>query len=205
MVVAAVGTPDRSLLPADVADSKALDPDRRQALARTLRSTDRLVVGTATISVEQIDDPETDMNTLAVRGHARAIEAALDDIDAPEPSTITGLADACDTSTDRFARRVTEACAVTIDLDARHDADSEDELVAAASIVAKVTRDQHIEQLAGEYDHDVGSGYPSDPTTRNFLEQYAAEHGKVPPCARESWSTCADVLEDVEQRGLEEF
>lgn len=205
MVVAAVATADRSALPAAVADSKTLTPSRRQELARVLHSTDPLAVGTATITVEAIDDPATDMNTLTATGHARAIEDALSSLAVPEEQDVTGLADACDTSPERFASRVTDACEMAVDLEARHGADDEDSLVAAASIVAKVRRDEYVEQLATEYDHEIGSGYPSDPKTRRFLETYAAEHGSVPSCARRSWSTCDDVLESVEQSGLEEF
>jgi ribonuclease HII len=207
MVVAAVATTDQSVLPQGLADSKELEPDRRRELAAELEAADRVSVGVQVIGVERIDDPETDMNSLTVSGHAAAIDdaAAKRNRDTTETEPVTGLADAGDTSAKRFERRVTEACELSIDLDARHGADGEDAVVAAASIVAKVRRDERIARLDGQYEADIGSGYPSDPTTRQFLESYAAEHGTVPPCARRSWATCDDVLASVEQSGLEEF
>ena len=51
----------------------------------------------------------------------------------------------------------------------------------------------------------MGSGYPSDPNTREFLESYVDTHGELPSCARESWSTCEDVLAAAEQTGLGQF
>jgi len=45
-----------------------------------------------------------------------------------------------------------------------HEADSKYTVTAAASIVAKVTRDRRIAGLNRVYG-DVGSGYPSDPRT----------------------------------------
>ena len=48
-------------------------------------------------------------------------------------------------------------------------ADAKYECVSAASIVAKVTRDKHIEIIEKE-DKDCGSGYPSDPKTREWLK-----------------------------------
>jgi len=51
----------------------------------------------------------------------------------------------------------------------------------------------------------VGSGYPSDPTTRAFLAGYVEEHGELPDCARTSWSTCDDVLAAARQSTLGEF
>jgi ribonuclease H2 subunit A len=48
-------------------------------------------------------------------------------------------------------------------------ADATFECVSAASIVAKVTRDSHIEIIEKE-DKDCGSGYPSDPKTKEWLK-----------------------------------
>jgi ribonuclease HII len=76
--------------------------------------------------------------------------------------------------------------------------------VGAASIIAKVERDTHVDALADEYG-DVGSGYPSDPTTREFLASYVAAHDQLPACARSSWSTCEDVLAAAQQSTLGEF
>ncbi len=208
MFAAAIAIDDPTVLPEGVADSKRLTPDRREELATTLRADDRIGVGVAEITTDRIDDPETDMNSLSVAAHARAIERVVPDASTGKDDESTavpeGLCDACDTDADRFARRVTEACPVPIDVTARHGADDESPIVGAASIVAKVERDAHIAALADEYG-PIGSGYPSDPTTRTFLETYVDDHGEVPPFARRSWSTCADLLAAAQQRGLEQF
>jgi len=70
--------------------------------------------------------------------------------------------------------------------------------------VARDARMAAIDDGYPEYD-GVGSGYPSDPTTRSFLRAYVADHGDVPDCARRSWATCDDVLAAAEQSGLDEF
>ena len=59
--------------------------------------------------------------------------------------------------------------------------------------------------IDAEYDLAVGSGYPSDPTTRAFLADYVAENGSLPACARATWATCEDVLAAAEQSGLSDF
>ncbi|WP_394741250.1 ribonuclease HII [Natronococcus roseus] len=206
MFAAAVHVADSDALPEGIADSKRLVPERREELAATLREDDRIAVGVSEITPALIDDPETDMNSLAVRAHAEAIGAALEAADVSAGSSMSGLCDACDTDAGRFARRVADACDLEcdLDLDAEHGADDEDPIVGAASVVAKVERDASMAALADEYG-PVGSGYPSDPTTRAFLETYVADHGELPPFARESWSTCADVLAEAEQTGLEQF
>lgn len=203
MFAAAVHVEDPRVLPEGIADSKRLAADHREELAATLRADDRVRIGIAEITPARIDDPDTDMNGLAASAHAEAIDQALDGIGS-ERDRLWGLCDACDTDADRFADRVAAACGVEATVEAEHGADDADPVVAAASVVAKVERDAHIAGIAEEYGA-VGSGYPSDPTTRSYLEEYVAEHGELPPAARESWSTCAEVLAAAEQRGLGEF
>lgn len=198
MFAAAVRVTESKMLPDGVDDSKNLTLARREELASLLREDDRVSVGVAAVPTERIDDPGTDMNTLTVEAQARAVEAVAADGDR-------GMLDAGDTSEKRFARRVEDRLSTSVDLAAEHGADETHAVVAAASIIAKVERDAHVAELASEYDHPVGSGYPSDPTTREFLESYVAEHGDLPPCARTSWSTCADVLAAAEQSGLGDF
>ena len=195
MFAAAIRAPPPAI-PDDVDDSKRLSPARREALAARLRADERVEIGLAEISVSRIDGEE-DMNTLTVVAQAEAVAAIARDGDG-------GVLDAGDTSTERFARRVTERVPVEVDLRAEHGADETYLLVSAASVLAKVKRDAHVAGLAETYG-EVGSGYPSDPTTRAFLGRYVDTHGDLPDCARRSWSTCADVLAAAEQSALDSF
>ena len=205
MVVAAVRTkPAR--LPADVDDSKRLTPERRTKIAAALRADDAVALAVTTVDPPAIDAPTSDMNTLTVHGHARAVGQIIRPGDRV-------VADAGDTSESRFASRlasnvddgVDKRDAITVD--AAHGADETDPVVGAASIVAKVARDARIEAIDRTYSayESVGSGYPSDPTTRAFLRAYVGDHGDVPPHARRSWATCANALAAAEQSALDEF
>jgi ribonuclease HII len=184
-------------IPDGVADSKTLSPDRRASLARTLREDDRIAVGVAEVSVERIDDPGTDMNSLTVAAQAEALAAVAED-------GLSGTVDAGDTDAARFGRRVAEAVPFDVDVRAEHGADEAYPLVSAASVFAKVERDAHVAALADQHGA-IGSGYPSDPTTREFLSGYVEEHGELPPFARESWRTSRDVLAAAEQSTLDAF
>jgi len=57
--------------------------------------------------------------------------------------------------------------------------------VAAASVIAKVTRDNEIEKLK-KVVGNFGSGYPSDPKTRQFAKE---NWFRFPKIFRKSWST----------------
>ncbi|WP_224333748.1 ribonuclease HII [Haloprofundus halobius] len=199
MVAAAVRAPP-SALPDGLDDSKRLSPSRRESLAAKLRGTSAVSVGVALVEPARIDDPETDMNRLTVAAQAEALAAVAQSGDL-------AVVDAGDVDEARFGRRVrtaVEAEGPKIDVRSKHRADESHPVVSAASVVAKVERDARVAAIADEYG-EVGSGYPSDPTTRTFLRNYVREHDTLPDCARASWQTCADVLAAAEQSALSEF
>jgi len=206
MVAAAVRAEEGDL-PGEVGDSKQLTAATRESIAAELRDAPGVEVGVGVVTTDEIDDPETDMNSLTVTAQVRALGDVAADGDH-------ALVDAGDVSESRFARRVQEGVAdagtdtaggVAIDVTAEHGADESNRLVGAASVVAKVERDSRIAALDEEYDGDIGSGYPSDQTTREFLADYVDRHGELPACARASWATCEDVLAAAEQADLGAF
>ncbi|SFG59551.1 RNase HII [Halopelagius inordinatus] len=202
MVAAAVrAEPDA--LPDDVDDSKRIAPERRAEIAAFLREDGAVTVGVAVVSPSRIDDPETDMNSLTVAAQAEAVAAAARDGDAV-------VADAGDVNEARFGRRVASSVGtdgVEVRVHAEHGGDESYALVGAASIVAKVERDARVDAIDAEYAEygPVGSGYPSDGTTREFLREYVDRTGELPECARASWSTCDDVLAAAAQSSLDQF
>ena len=185
-------------LPDGVADSKRLSPDRRESIAAELRAEPDIHVGVAEIPVSRIDDPDTDMNTLTVTAQASALTSVARD-------GVSGVVDAGDTNPERFARRVAERVSADLSIRAEHGADERYPLVSAASIVAKVSRDEHVAELQRQYETPIGSGYPGDQTTRSFLEGYVRETGRLPSCARRSWQTSRDVRSAVEQADFADF
>lgn len=193
MVVAAVRGDPADLPPVD--DSKALSPARRTHLAPEIRA----VADTTVVAVPPrlIDRPATDMNGLGAGAHG----AAIGGVARPGDRVVC---DAADTDVERFARRVADGCSVDVDIDAAHGADERDPLVAAASVVAKVERDAHVDRLAARYG-PCGSGYPGDPDTRRFLHGWVRAHGDLPDCARTSWETSRSALATAEQSALDGF
>ncbi len=84
-----------------------------------------------------------------------------------------------------------------------HKADANHLSVSAASIVAKVVREEEVALLKKKYG-DIGSGYPSDPYTKKFL----VEHGnslRDSGIFRKSWATWKEVFSDKKQKTLEGF
>ncbi|MEM4271982.1 MAG: ribonuclease HII [Candidatus Bilamarchaeaceae archaeon] len=79
------------------------------------------------------------------------------------------------------------------DVIAEHKADSKYPIVGAASILAKVTRDRIVAELAAEVG-EIGSGYPADERTINALRDPKMRK-KLKGHIREKWSTLERVLQ----------
>ncbi|NPA38229.1 MAG: ribonuclease HII [Candidatus Nanohaloarchaeota archaeon] len=76
-----------------------------------------------------------------------------------------------------------------------HKADNKYEVVSAASIIAKVTRDKLVKALA----KDIGSGYPSDPITQKFLKK-ALKDEKLKNQVRHSWETVERLKKGTQKK-----
>jgi len=78
-------------------------------------------------------------------------------------------------------------------------ADAKFPIVSAASICAKVARDRVLNAWKfserKEFSRDYGSGYPSDPNTKSWLQQCVDPVFGFPQFVRFSWSTCQLILE----------
>ncbi|MFH1125890.1 MAG: ribonuclease HII [Candidatus Altiarchaeota archaeon] len=80
-----------------------------------------------------------------------------------------------------------------------HKADDKYIEVGAASILAKVERDRQVDALKEKHG-DFGSGYPSDETTKKYIQKIVRE-GNMPGFVRRSWST----VNKVKQKKLGEY
>ena len=200
MYIAAVGVPSRDLLPDGIDDSKRLSSLQRQKLARTLAETEGIDTAVQEVPVSVIDEPATTLTTVTIE----AVQSVIQTITGDEDGNVTCVLDAADVNEERYARRVSQGMPASYAITANHGADGDDPVVGAASIIAKEHREQHVASLTSTYG-EVGSGYPSDPVTRTFLASYLEQQGELPPCARLSWKTCRDVLDEAAQGSLDDF
>ena len=84
-----------------------------------------------------------------------------------------------------------------------HKADFNYPSVAAASILAKVTRDRYIDFLKEQIGIDFGSGYMTDEKTTKFLEKHW-NNSKV-NFFRKQWASWKNMKLKKEQKNLFEF
>ncbi len=185
MVVAAVMVEnDRALKRLKVKDSKLLTRRKREELAIEIRKISAVEV--SIISAAEIDE-------LMGRDTLNALEAALfaDLIDRLRPDRV--FVDAADVIEERFGRNITERTICRPEMVCSHHADSMYPVVAAASIVAKVLRDQAMDDIQSFFGRPIGSGYAHDRTTIGFIQDWLKENGSLPPHVRGTWKTAKDL------------
>ena len=88
------------------------------------------------------------------------------------------------------------------DIVAEHKADVKYTVVAAASIIAKVTRDAEIEKIKERIGIDFGSGYPSDEKTQLFLRKHWKTHKEI---FRTTWASYKNIIIGQKQARLGDF
>lgn len=178
-----------------VRDSKQLSPGRREALARVIAEKAR-ALEIVELTPREIDDyrlvKKVNLNELEAKTFAGMINRLRPDLiylDSPDPNPKL------------FERRIRKYLTFSPRIVAENFADQKYTAVAAASIVAKVRRDQRLAELRLRYG-ELGSGYPADPITIYFLKNWVRQHGGLPDFARRSWETARRIEEQLKQGRL---
>jgi ribonuclease HII len=159
-----------------VRDSKQLTPHARDKLyKKILGIVDEYYV--AKISPRTIDQSvlKNELNHLEAKYMAKVISRLR---------PYVAYVDSCDVNPMRFGRTISKL-AQTKRVHSSHHADKKFPVVSAASILAKVNRDRAIAKL--RQDHDLGSGYPSDTKTMNFIKRWIIANHSTPVFVRKSW------------------
>jgi ribonuclease HII len=168
-----------------VKDSKQLSADRRRVLSRKISdaAVDSYILEVPPRVIDELRQVMT-MNELMVRCFAQVVARLRAD---------RAILDAADVNEARFAGRVRAQSGTSMEVLAEHQADQRYAVVSAASILAKVRRDESIREIEAAHGCRIGSGYPSDPQTIDFLRSWLRERGDLPPFARHSWRTARNI------------
>ncbi|MGD0176862.1 MAG: ribonuclease HII [Candidatus Bathyarchaeia archaeon] len=191
---------DRELLTMGVKDSKLLSPEVRVQLAPRIRAL-AMKVSVAEVQPKEIDDVVLHGGKLR---KLNFLEAQLMAQVISELSPREAYVDASDVNEQRYGETIREflpAALRGIKLVSEHHADRTYPVVSAASIIAKVRRDEAVEALRGEYGN-FGSGYITDEKTMTFLREWRRTHAEYPPIVRLSWKTIKEIERDLGQSRL---
>ena len=173
-----------------VKDSKLLTERKREALFEPIK---KIVKSYKLIIIEpqEIDDA---VNSASL--NLNFLEAIKTALILNELKPDKAIVDCPSNNIAAYKEYLQNLLTVKMDLTLEHNAEKHLQ-VAAASILAKVTRDRIIETLKKKYG-DLGSGYPSDPKTKAFLLKNAK---KYPELFRKSWAT----YKNLSQQNLKDY
>ena len=171
-----------------IKDSKALNPKARARLFGEIMK----VIDS--VCIHKIDPIEVD-GSVALRGlnrlEAKVMARVINTIRADEV-----YVDCCDVNPQRYREYM--ECHLTCNpkLHSMHHADAINMVVSAASIIAKITRDEEIQHIRTKYG-SIGSGYPSDERTMRFIRNWVAKNGAAPEFTRKSWKPLRLMLDQM--------
>lgn len=175
-------------------DSKLLSPKKRETLAKAIEKTVKDIV-VLRVGPCKIDSHRRGgMSLNQIEGVKMAEVASF-----LKPHKV--FIDCPDTNIEKFKGYLKRMIQHEPEIVLEHKADYNYPVVAAASIIAKVERDRAVEELRQEHG-DFGSGYPSDPVTRQWLESWIGNNSKFPDFIRRSWVPAELLEKDKSQSRL---
>ncbi len=199
MVVAGVCMEsDKDLIELAVKDSKRHTATKREELAKKIHEMAHCVI--KVVSAEDIDVLRTQMTLNQLE---EDLFAAIIDEMATDGCTV--YVDAVSTDEKGFGETIKRRTEKEVNIIAKHRADDIYPVVSAASICAKVKRDEEVSKIADELGVDFGSGYPSDQRTIDFLKKWVDDHGDLPPHTRRSWKTAERIVDNSKKVTLDDF
>ncbi len=167
-------------------DSKQLTQKQREEIFRELKKF---------CEFKWIEISAIDLNNLMERMSLNDIEAQVMAALASKLKNADVMIDMPDRYSWTFRKRMKKFGCERFE--AEHKADEKYPIVAAASICAKLVREEKIAKIKKQVGFDFGSGYPGDERTRDALKDKDAL-AKLKPFIRQKWKT----LETVKQRKL---
>lgn len=181
-----------------VKDSKMVPPGKREELAKEIKKH-------CHIHVQKVTAKE--INALMRKGvslneiEAMFVSKALAEVEPEIVKQIDKIyADAPDPDANRFTHRIKSHLPVDSEIGSKvhssHKADVIYPAASAASIIAKVTRDDEIEKIKKEIGCDFGTGYPHDEMTISCIKENI-DNPVLMKYLRTEWSTAKRLIAEA--------
>jgi len=199
MVIAGVMVEEKDLIKLKrigVKDSKLLSPKQRERLYPLIKRIAKDYVSLK-VSAKEIDELRKvkNLNKIEAEKMAEIIRAMKADkayVDTPQVST------------EKFKSYLIFLAKNSTEIIAENYADKKYVAVGAASVIAKVERDEEIEKIKKQVGVDFGVGYSHDKLTIKFLKELIKK-GEYPDFVRKSWITAIELKGKKQQKSIKEF
>lgn len=175
-----------------VKDSKLLTHKKREFFAEKIvkiAKTKIIRINPAEIDAAVESGDGMNLNWLEAHKTAEIINTMKPDrviLDCPSPNI------------EAYVKYLRKLLKVEVEIVAEHKADVHYPIVSAASIIAKVAREDEVFAIEKKIGKSIGSGYSSNPVCQKFIKD---NYNKYPDLFRKSWST----FKNAEQKDLTAF
>ena len=193
-IVTLTKTQEKKLKQLGVKDSKLLTEKRREELFKVIKKFPNKIIKVKTEVIDKhVKSKTSSLNVLEAITTTKLINSQKTKhviVDLPAKNKTT------------YVNHIKAKLKTKPKIQAEFKADLNYVVVAAASILAKVTRDREIKKLKKLLKIETGSGYPSDPYTQKALKK----HFKLlKPYLRHSWKTFQVIEEKRIQTSLSSY
>lgn len=189
----------------NIRDSKIIPHIERIALSRLIKenSISQKVVATFPDEIDNSLLSGTNLNTLEAIKVAKIIN--LLNTKEIQKEKVHVIVDCPSVNTKAWTKTLISYIKnkTNLTISCEHKADANHLSVGAASILAKVTREEEVAKLKKLYGQ-IGSGYPSDPNTQKFLKKHGKEFSNS-GIFRKTWSTWKKMFPEAGQATLDGF
>lgn len=194
IIVAGISVSKKSIsemIDKGIKDSKLLTPKKRQILFG------HVVSIAESICICRINIEDIDFHVF--RNNLNILEAEAMAITISNMKSDKTYVDSCDVNPSRYQRTISSFLKRnSTKLISMHHADKLNAVVSGASIIAKVIRDSEITKIRVKYG-DIGSGYPSDKRTIEFVREWFRQKNEIPPFARKSWKPAQMIVSGTDR------
>lgn len=196
---------EKILKEAGVKDSKQLPHPARIRLAGIIleNSLNHKIVKAYPMEIDSAVSSKENLNTLEAKKAAEIINALND-----TKEKIKVVVDCPSVNIKAWTKTLSNFVKhpENLEIACEHKADVNHPAVSAASIISKVIREEEVAKIRKEYEKygNIGSGYPSDPVTKEFLKKNGAKL-KDSGLFRKTWSTWKKLFPAKSQATLKDF
>jgi ribonuclease HII len=190
---------EKKLIRVGVKDSKELSPKRREELAKKIEEIAKDIV------VLRVQPCKIDSY--------RAKGINLDKIEAMKMAQIIDMLDGNKIYVDSLEQNTKKFKNLILSFLQKKDynlvvenyLDESIPVVSAASIIAKVNRDEAIKEIERKVGQPIGVGYSHDSKTIDFIKKLIKERKELPNFVRKSWITTKELQKQTWQKKLKDF
>jgi len=193
---------------ADVKDSKLILPKKRESLAKKIKK-ESLDYHVCTVSAKEIDSKiksGTNLNKIEAIKAAEIINKITDSQKKNQKIRVIIDCPSINKKSWRLyvLKDIIDSKKKNLIIQCEHKADRDHIAVGAASILAKSEREKQVAKIKKKIGKDFGSGYPSDPMTKEFLKKYAKKFNDS-GIFRKTWATFKNHKKEKEQKNIMDF